>query len=96
MRDTVHTTAVPCDCGCGAVLVTEFEQWGDEPHQVYVEFSLAYHARLRERVRAAWRVVRGREPWLHAVVLQGDGLRDMRRAFTDHADEGASRDDLSA
>lgn len=88
-RDTIHRSACQCDCGCGAVLVTRFDQWGDEPEQVYAEFSLAYHGGVRERLRAAWRVVRGKDPWLHSVVLQDDGLRGMRQAFG--CDAGAGR-----
>lgn len=80
---SIHKIAVPCDCGCGVVLVTRFDPWGDEPEEVFVEFFEAYQVSgLRNRLRAAWRVVRGKEPWLHSICLQAEGIAEMRRAFS--------------
>lgn len=81
MSNGVHKTAIPCDCGCSAVLVWEFEPWGDEPHEIIVEISVTWWAgRLRNRLRAAWRVLRAKDPWMHSVVLQGEGIEQLRRA----------------
>jgi len=78
VTSTISKTAFICGCGCGAVLVWDFEAWGDEPEQVYVEFALAFPDNLRNRLRAAWRVARGKEPWLHSVVLQHGELERFR------------------
>lgn len=82
MTNGVHKSAIPCDCGCECVIVWEWEEWGDEPHQVWVDFSVAYPAdRLRARLKAAWRVIRRKDPWLHSIVLQDEGLEQFRRAI---------------
>lgn len=75
-------TAIPCDCGCEAVLIWEFEPWGEEPHQVYVDFIVGLPiGGLRGRVKAAWRIVRGKDPWLHSIVLQDEGIEQLRHAI---------------
>lgn len=63
------------------MLVWDFEEWRDEPHHMYVEFSVTFPAgRLRNRLRAAWRVVRGKDPWMHSVVLREEGVDQLRKA----------------
>lgn len=92
-RDTIRRHAIPCECGCECLLVTEFDQWGDDPEQVFVEFGLVYRGSgdLRARLGIAWKVLRAKEPWLHGVALQGDTLEQMRRAFrTDLAERRVS------
>lgn len=75
--------SVPCDCGCENVLIWEFEPWGDEPHQVYVEFTAAYPAdRLSQRLKAAIRILRRKDPWVHSITLQQEGIEQMRAAMS--------------
>jgi len=73
-------TAIPCGCGCGCVVLVDCP-WGDEPRELYVEFSLAFHAGLRYRLRACWRVLRGKDPWLHCVALEADGIQKLKEAL---------------
>lgn len=63
--------SVMCRCGCGAVITTDLFDWDNaEDMEMWIDFALAYHGSLRERLKAAWRVIRGREPWLHSVEIQ--------------------------
>lgn len=78
---TIHRTACGCECGCGAMLVTFFEQWGDEPEDLYLDVSVAYHGTLRHRARAAWRILRAKDPWLHGMMFQGETLKRFREAI---------------
>lgn len=84
MSDGIIKQVVPCACSgtCAVVLVTDIEAWGDEPHHVYVEFYAQMSGGLRSRLRAAWRIVRGKDPWLHAICLEEESVRQMREAFT--------------
>ena len=75
-------TAVPCACGCGVVAVTHVEQHGEEPREAYVEFYESYRGGISGRLRAAWRVVRGKDPWLHCIALDADGIGKLRGALT--------------
>lgn len=79
----ITKTAIPCACvgSCGCVVLIDLEAWGDEPHQVYVEFSLGYRGRFRDRIKAAWRIVRGRNPWFHSVCLYDDGAEKVAAAL---------------
>ena len=81
---SIHKAAIPCDCGCGAVIVWEFEKWSDDPREVIVDFSIAYRPRDERRARwhAAWRVLRAKEPWLHSIVLQNDGIAQLQAAIS--------------
>lgn len=65
---------LPCDCvgTCGVALVTHIEPHGDEPAQFTVDFFAHVGwgtGGWRDRLRVAWRVIRGGEPWAHAIVL---------------------------
>lgn len=76
-------TAIPCECGCSVVMVWEFEQWRDEKHHVCVDWSVSFaEGRLRNRLRAAWRIVRGKDPWMHSIVLYEDGIDQLRAVLT--------------
>lgn len=82
ITDTIRKTAVPCDCGCEAVLIWEFDQWGDEPHHVVVDLIVGYYAAsFRARAKAAWQVLRGKDPWLHSMCFQDEAIGQIRRAF---------------
>lgn len=53
--------SLPCDCAgtCSVALVTEYEEYGDEPQEFFVEFYVRpVQYRLRDRVRYAWRMLR--------------------------------------
>lgn len=72
--------AIPCSCGCSVVVVMEFEQFGDDPQQFFVEFFTAYREKDSRRARwqAAWRVFRGKDPWLHDVCLDPTEIAKLR------------------
>lgn len=81
-HDTIHRHAVPCECGCDCVLITEFDQWGDDPEQVIVEFGVANNVvGFRHRAGIAWKILRGKDPWMHGVALQGETLAQMREIW---------------
>ncbi|MBX5442268.1 MAG: hypothetical protein IRZ32_12180 [Solirubrobacteraceae bacterium] len=85
--------AVPCDCAgtCTVALVTALEPAGREPQTWYVD--LYQHARYRslgDRARAAWRVLRGRDPWMHQVVLSPERLRGLRDFIDEHLERPAA------
>lgn len=86
LRDTIHKTSVPCECLCSSVIVVEYEQWGDDPHQMFVEFGLSWgDARLSKRIKAAWGILRRRDPWLHGVALDKKSRDQLVRALTGQA-----------
>lgn len=80
-----HRLALPCNCAgnCTILFVTEWED-DDGP-----EFNLSLYEhvqcqpRWRDRIRVAWAVLRGREPYTHGLLLgdaQGQALaRFLRR-----------------
>ena len=78
MINSLNRTVVPCDCGCSVAIVTTLEKFEDEPKESWVEFGLTSQSRGRDRLRDAWKVLRGQEPWLHCVALGHDGIRTLR------------------
>lgn len=71
--------AIPCSCAgsCTVALITECE---DDDPDVFVEMyeHVQCQQRWRDRVRVAWAVVRGREPFTHGVALTGEQLAALR------------------
>lgn len=85
MSNGIHKASIPCDCGCRSVLIWDLEQWGNEPRQVIIDFLVTYpEDRLRERLKVALRILRRRDPWMHSIVLQEEGIAQLRAAI-DHA-----------
>lgn len=81
----ITKVAVPCSCvgNCGVVLVTDMQPFGDDPHVAFVEFFQSYQSHtMRHRLRAAWRVLRGKDPWIHDICLDEIGIAQMRQAFS--------------
>lgn len=67
----IHKHAIPCSCvsTCGVALIMEIEGMDSEPSAYYGEFFMSYQGGLRGRLRTAWRVVRGKSPWLHSIAI---------------------------
>lgn len=78
---TPATLALPCVCAgtCSVVLVTEFDGFKDEPQTYYFSFFIrASEASLRNRMRRAWGVLRGKDPWLHDITLNPSQMAELR------------------
>lgn len=72
--------ALPCECvgTCGVAVVTVLEPWGDDPMETFIGFhQRAGYETLSQRARAAWRVLRGQDPWLHDVSLSVAQMREL-------------------
>lgn len=76
----MNKIAIPCTCGCGVLVIVEFDQYGEDPQEFFVEFFTSPDPRIsrRQRLATAWRVLRGREPWLHDVNLGPHEMNDMK------------------
>lgn len=71
---------VPCTCGCAIVAVIEFDPFEDDPQMYFAEFYTATRpgASRWERFKAAWRVVRGNDPWMHSVCWDANAVKELR------------------
>ena len=79
-----HQHLTPCSCvgTCGVVVVTEWDAEDDSPEEWFAEMyqHIATRKGMRDRVRVAWAVLRGRDPYTHGICLQHEeivGLRDF-------------------
>lgn len=72
--------AIPCNCGCSVVLVMEFEELGDHPQEFVTEFFTAMDLKGSRRIRwqTAWRILRGKDPWLHDVCLDSKAMGELQ------------------
>ena len=71
---------IRCDCGC-AVLVLDY--WKSHPaDEGYLDVYTAPRPGLRHRLRAAWRVARGKDPWVDTLVFGPKQVAQLR-AFLD-------------
>ena len=78
--------ALSCDCigTCAVALVTDWEQddineYGELFVQMYKHISC--QRRWRDRLRIAWAVLRGRDPFTHGVMLQDPAKVEQLRDF---------------
>jgi hypothetical protein len=80
MLASMDKIAIPCSCGCSVLVIMEWDAFQDEPQQFFVEFFTAVDPRAsrRERISAAWRVLRGKNPWLHDVALDPNAIAELR------------------
>jgi hypothetical protein len=87
-----HT--IPCDCvgTCGVALVTDFEPFDDEKPEMFIEMfeHISGAGSLRHRLKVAWKVARGRDPWSHGVCIQNRAkVTDLRDFLTECLDATA-------
>lgn len=70
--------AIPCQCGCSVVVFVEFEAIGDDPQEFYAEFYTMVCPSFWERFKTAWKVFRGKDHYLHDLVMDKDSLTEVR------------------
>lgn len=77
-----HRHVMPCSCvgTCGIAIVTEWDDADGQPEEWFVEFfeNISHQPRLRDRLRIAWGVLRGREPYTHCVSLLHPEIVSLR------------------
>jgi hypothetical protein len=58
----------------------EFDQFGEDPQEFFVEFFTSYRPKdsRRSRWKAAWRVFLGKDPWLHDVCLGTEEMTQFK------------------
>lgn len=86
--------SLPCDCAgsCTVAVVTEFEQTDKDRGETFVEFYEHPCAQftLRRRLRVAWQVARGRDPWTHGICLMDPTkVRQLADFLTESLPEGS-------
>lgn len=81
MQGVDSELALPCECGCSIVLITEIDEWKEEPREFYVDFYTGYHeGKFRYRLKQAWyllRADRNKSP-MHAVVFHEESIKKLR------------------
>ena len=82
----MHEISVPCDCHCSVILVTEFEQWGDDPQQFNIDFYTKYKSKpyFRDRIKNIWAILRGKEVIDDEIVLSPEHIRELMKFFNEH------------
>lgn len=77
----IHTHSLPCACvgTCGVALVIAIDGIKEEPQSWFIEFyeQVGNGKGFRWRARAAWRVLRGKDPWTHDVALEPPQLAEL-------------------
>lgn len=75
----MNKVVIPCNCGCSIVVIIEFDEFEDNPQEFFAEFYTAMRPNetRRSRLLAAWRVLRGRDPWLHDVCWDADAVKAL-------------------
>lgn len=59
-----------CECGCAILCLDWFPPFKDEKAEGYMDvYTRPADTRLGNRLRMAWRMVRGRDPWVDALVF---------------------------
>lgn len=78
---TPNEVRVGCMCAgaCTVALVTSWDADEDAPAQTSVELYEHINAqpKVRDRVRVAWAVLRGREPYTHGLILNAEDARAL-------------------
>lgn len=75
---------LPCECAgtCSFAVLYEPIDWGDgeRDENFYVEFYEVVRPKgrpVRDRIRLAVAVLRGRERWTHGLMLSAESVRRM-------------------
>lgn len=86
MRDDIHKIAVPCDCSCSVLLITEFEKYGDDPQQFYFDFYTQVKSKpyFRDRIKNIWAILRGKDIIDDCIVLSPEHIEQVRDFFNEH------------
>lgn len=69
---------IPCSCGCSVVIIVEFEEWNDDPREIYAEFYTQAQPKFGERLKTAWKVFRRKDHFLYDLALDEAGLKELR------------------
>lgn len=80
---------VPCDCvGTCSYLVLEKFEWKNsaDPDDWYAEFYSCgpWQSRLRHRAKAAWKLLRGKDHYLHCLYMEPASARKLRDWLADN------------
>lgn len=85
MLEVERKLVLPCSCvgTCSIVLVTEVEEWNDDPREFVIEqYTYVGAVTWRRRLKVAWNVLRGREEWTHGVCLTPEQGRELAEFLT--------------
>lgn len=59
-----------CECGCAVLCLDWFPPFKDEVAEGYMDVYTHPRANgFRSRLKMAWRILRGKDPWVDAVVF---------------------------
>ena len=80
MPDARHISACSCIGTCSVAAFMEWEGAAGNPDEWFVEFyeHITRRTRWKDRLRVAWGVLRGREPYTHGLVLQCEEIVALR------------------
>lgn len=68
MKYKVGEHSIDCECGCTKLCVSEFN-WGEQDVDVEFAFLTNYLGDEKQRWRAAWNVLKGKEPSYAEVLV---------------------------
>jgi hypothetical protein len=81
------TIILPCDCGCGILKLTKFDDsdvsFDDMPYLFELYSSLFYEKQgnifslLWQRIKGAWFMLNGKEFHLYDIVVQKDKFKEF-------------------
>lgn len=79
------TATLRCNCGCAFLVIDKWE-WDDDADDWYAEvYTLPRPNTLRHRLKTAWRIARGKDPWMDSLVFSPQTLGEMREFLDKHA-----------
>lgn len=84
--------SLPCDCAgsCSVVLVTDWDPVDGDPRDLYIDMyeHVQVAGSLHRRLRIAWNVLRGREPYMQGVSFTDRvKVKRLRDFLTECLDE---------
>jgi hypothetical protein len=82
MPDKRHILECDCVGTCGFLVI---DVWDDPDLEIFAEFYSAgpWTHRLRTRAKAAWKLLRGKDHYLHALALNNAKLGALRDFLND-------------
>ncbi len=86
----MNTTLIPCQCHCHVLLVEDFH---DEIPEIYLAVLGGNQRSLANRLRGAWKLLRGDYECVHEVALDTAGIHQLATVL-DNAEE-ALRDNCN-
>ena len=72
---------LPCQCAgtCKVSVITEYESYAEDPQEFYVDwYQHIGNGNLWWRLKEAFKVARGKDPYFHAIVLDPEQVKGLR------------------